>query len=218
MDSSYPPNSGRAASPPPAANAEPRVVEQVTQAKVEIKKPPLSRKFKDTFISGDAKTTAGFVFENVILPQFKDLLVNSVTQGFERLVRGESYSGRRPPSASVFGGAPGRLNYNQMSQSRQIAPPQTPARQMTQQARQNQDFGQIQLESFNEAQSVLEGMYTLYGQYDYVTVADLYALTGTAANHTDRQWGWTDLRGSNPRRTRSGAYILDLPRPEWLGS
>lgn len=209
----YPPNSGRAAQGRPAPSSEPRHVEQVTQAEATLKKTPLGQKFKNTFISGDAKTTVGYVFQNVIMPQIKDLLVDSVTQGFERLVRGDSYSGSRRPVGghSVFGGAPGKINYGSMSN--QAARP----RQMSPAARQHHDFGEIEVATHSEAQSVLEGLYTLYGQYDYVTVADLYGLTGIAANHVDRKWGWTDLRGANARRTRSGSYVLDLPRPEHLG-
>jgi len=208
----YPPNSERATKAHKPSIEEPRRVDQVTQAEVRKKRTPLGRQFKNTFISGDAKTTGSYVFSNVIMPQIKDLLVDSVTQGFERLVRGESYSGRRP-SNNIVGGAPGRINYGGMT--RQPPPPQLP-RQMSPSARQHHDFGEIQVASHAEAQNVLEALYTLYGQWDYVTVADLYSLTGIAANHVDRKWGWTDLRGANARRTRSGAYMLDLPRPEYL--
>lgn len=218
----YPPNSGRAAQAHSAASTEPRPVEQVTQAQVNVKKPGVGQKFKDTFISGDAKTTIGFVFASVIMPQVKDLMVDSVTQGFERLVYGESRGGRRPPGGvSIFGGspAPQRIPYGQhySSPTQQGRGPAPQHRQMTPQARQNHDFGQIEVQTHEDARLVLEGLYTLFGQYDVVTVADLYGLTGIAANHTDRQWGWTDLRGSSPKRTRSGTYVLDLPRPAWLG-
>jgi hypothetical protein len=212
----YPPNSGRAAKAQPAASAEPRHVEQVTQSEARVKRAPLGRKFRDTFISGDAKTTVGYVFASVVMPQIKDLMVDSVTQGFERLVYGESRGGRRPMGPGghqVFGGAPGKINYGAVSN--QAPPPR--GRQISPMARQHHDFGEIQVSSHAEAQNVLEALYTLYGQYDYVTVADLYSLVGIAANHVDRKWGWTDLRGAHARRTRSGAYILDLPRPESLG-
>jgi hypothetical protein len=53
----------------------------------------------------------------------------------------------------------------------------------------------------------------MYGQ---VTVAQLYALTGIRAEHTDNKWGWTNLKGAQAVRLRDGRYLLDLPRPEEL--
>jgi hypothetical protein len=71
--------------------------------------------------------------------------------------------------------------------------------------------------SRQEAEEVLDRMYDLISQYDAVTVAELYELTGLESSHTDQKWGWEDLRGSGVGRVRGGGYLLELPEPISLG-
>lgn len=208
----FPPNSRKAADARPAP--EPKRVEQVTSAEAHRRSKPLGKKFKETFIGGDAKTTANYVFFEVFLPEAKSVIVDAVSQGFERLIFGESRGPRRPSASSGYSNL-GRVNYSRMSNQAQQRGPQQP-RQISPRARQQHDFGEIQVASRVEANDVLDRMYDLLGKYEYVTVADLYALTGIASNHVDQKWGWTDLRGTAPRRNRSGDYVLDLPNPEYL--
>lgn len=211
----FPPNSRKAAESrePPAAKR----VEQVTSAEARRRNKPLGKKFRETFIGGDAKTTVNYVFFEVFLPEAKNVVVDAFTQGFERFIFGESRGPRRQPPSSGYGQF-GRVNYSRMSSNIQQRGPvnQAPSRQISPRARQQHDFGEIQVASRIEANDVLDRMYDLLSKYEYVTVSDLYALTGIQANHVDQKWGWTDLRGAAPRRNRSGEYILDLPNPEYL--
>ncbi len=204
----YPPNSRKAAQAPPAQ--EPKHIERVTSAEAHQRKQGLGKQFKKTFVGGDAKTTANYVFLSVLLPAVRDMLVDAGSQGLERLIYGESRGSRRPSAPSGYSNL-GHVAYNRMStktpQPRQISP----------QSRQSHNFGDIQVESRVEANNVLDRMYDLLSKYEVVTVADLYALTGIAGTHVDHKWGWTDLRGASARRTRSGDHLLDLPDPEYLG-
>lgn len=214
---SFPPNSRKATQAQGQGIPEPKRVERVTTAEAHQRKKGLGKQFKETFISGDAKTTAHYVFTNTILPGAKDLLFDSVTRTIEGWLFGEGRGsgGRRPPSASGYSSNLGHVAYNRMSQGPAQARPV--GRQMTPQGRQQHNFGEIEVASRAEANDVLDGMFDLLSQYEVVTVADLYALTGIAGTHQDRKWGWTDLRGANVRRnTRSGNHVLDLPRPEYL--
>jgi len=213
----FPPNSKKAATP--RREPEAKRVEQVTSAEAQRRNKPLGKKFKETFIGGDAKTTANYVFFEVFLPEAKSVVVDAFTQGFERFIFGDSRGPRRPSTPSGGGYSQfGRVNYNRMTSNIQQRGPvgAAPPRQISTRARQQHDFGEIQVASRPEANEVLDRMYDLLSKYEYVTVADLYALTGIQASHVDHKWGWTDLRGTAPRRNRSGEYILDLPNPEYL--
>lgn len=84
---------------------------------------------------------------------------------------------------------------------------------MSRKARANHDFYEIIIPTRPEAEAVLEGLFALLDEYEVASVADLYEMVGESSQFTDRNWGWTDLRGSDIRRVREG-YLLDLPRPE----
>lgn len=200
----YPPNSQRAA----GSARKPEEFEQVTTSEVIRKKKSIWKQFRHTFIGGDAKTAVNYVFLTVLLPAFKDMLVDAGAQGMEKLVYGDSSRRpRRGPTSSY--GQLGHVAYNRMSQA-------TQPRTMSPRARQTHDFDEIVLASRVEATDVLDQMIEIVSKFEVVTVSDLYSLTGLTGTHVDNKWGWTDLRGATVRRLRNEGYLLDLPVPEYL--
>lgn len=209
MDSDFPPNSVRAkmeSSEP--ETPEDKKVEPVVKGEVTRRKKPLGRRFHDTFLGGDARGTANYVIFSVLIPAAKDMLVEAGAQGIERLVYGESKRGVRRTAAT------GTIQY---PYNRPGASDRPPPAQLSRRARVRHDFDEIILQTRGEAEEVLDRMFDLLSRYDSVSVADLYELTGVQSAHTDQKWGWTDLRGSSARLTRSGGYLLDLPEPIPLG-
>lgn len=186
-----------------------RRVEQITSAEAVRRKRGLGRQFKDTFISGSARSAAEYMFTDVVVPAVRDTLFDAIQGGIERLIYGESRSGgiRRgaPPSYPDLG----RVNYGNYSK------PPTP-RSLSQQARARHDFGEIVIQNRHEAEDVLDLMLEELSRYGAVSVATLYELTGIQSTHTDHRWGWTALRGVKPRRLRDGRYSLALPAPQEL--
>ena len=69
-----------------------------------------------------------------------------------------------------------------------------------------------------DAEKVLNGMSEIIDEYGFVTVADLYDISGLpGAYHTDSMIGWKgSIKESIIKRVRDG-YIIDLPEPEVLG-
>lgn len=69
-----------------------------------------------------------------------------------------------------------------------------------------------------DAENVLNGMSEIIDKYGFVTVADLYDISGLpGAYHTDSMIGWKgSIKESIIKRVRDG-YIIDLPEPEVLG-
>jgi len=204
----FPANSRRAQerSEGPPEDERTRKIEQVTSAEATRRKRGLGRQFKDTFISGSARSAAEYMVTEVVVPAIRDTLFDAIQGGIERLIYGESRSGgmRRgaPPSYSNLG----HVNYQGYSK-----PPVS--RSLSQQSRARHDFGEIIIPNRQEAEDVIDLMLEELSRYNSVSVATLYELTGIQSSHTDHRWGWTALRGVKPRRLRDGRYALALPAP-----
>lgn len=193
---------------------EPKVkVERVVQSEVIRKKKSLSKKFKETFVGGDARSVWGYIFLDVMIPAAKDMMADATSQGMEKMLYGEvrstSRRGGRGRSQN------GYVNYSRYSANRPPWEPNEPRRDVSPRGRQTHDFDEVILETRGEAEQVIEQLFELVSKYEQATVSDLYGLVGISGDYTDEKWGWTELRGAQPVRVRNG-YLLDLPRPEPL--
>lgn len=200
----FPPNSEKSKrGVPDGKNISP-----VVSGSAVRRKRSLRKQFKETFVAGDARTAIQYVIFDVLLPAAKDMVVEGVSQGFEKLIYGES---RRRGSTRPYSGPTGNIQYNRYSTgpSRQTGP----QRAISRQARTRHNFDEIVLDERHEAEEVIDRLFDLVSRYESASVADLYELVGLAAVHTDNKWGWTDLHGAGVTRVRGG-YLLDLPEPE----
>lgn len=209
----FPANSAkaRARSEGPKLGEQPEKIERITSADAIQRKRGLGRQFKDTFVEGSARMAFDYMLLEVVVPAIQDTLIDAFQGGVERLFRGDRAT-RRHRSSSAYSDAPPRVSYNQMYSSR---PSQT-SRSLSQQSRARHDFGEIILQSRQDAEDVIDRMYDVLNRYGSVPVSTLYALTGIQASHTDEKWGWTSLSGSRAARQRNGTWWLDLPEPEPL--
>lgn len=202
----FPPNSQKAKA------AQPKRVERVTSAEVVRRRRPLGKQFTQTFFGGDAKTAGQYVISNVMVPAAREALVEVASSWFERVVYGESRHRRgAPPSAY------GHINYSRQSMGARTADDRPPLPTPSRAGRARHNFNELVIQHRQEAEEVIERMFDILSQYDSVSVADLYELTGIAASHVDHKWGWTDLHGAQVGRVRGGGYLLDLPKPVPLG-
>ncbi len=181
-------------------------VEKVTTGVVVEKKPTLGEKFKKLFFGGEFRGASKYIAADVLLPAFRNLLVDATTKGVERVVYGESAQTRRRP---VDYGT--RVQYNNpLSMQRDRARlPDQPIR-----SRQpRRDLNDFVLASREDAALVLERLIDILDKYEVASVADLYDLTGLPSSHVDNKWGWTYLNNAEIRQVRNG-YLLDLPPTE----
>lgn len=212
----FPSNSQRAARPRPrperVATPKREKVERVVTSTVQQRKKPLSRRFMETFGGGDAKGTASYVVAHILVPAAKDMLADAVTQGFERMIFGESRSGNRRPGRSS--GPAGYVAYNRMGGSRGPIGrgEREDSREISRRARTHHEFDEIILDNRVEAEHVLEKLEEIIAQYGECTVSDLYDLVGITSQHTDGKWGWSDLQDARVEFLRGGGYLLDLPK------
>jgi hypothetical protein len=205
--SEFPPNSETSKKGTPKS----KDLTPVTSGAVRRKKS-LRRQFSETFVAGDAKTAVRYVVMDVLLPTAKDMVVEAVSQGFEKLMFGDSRRSRR--SMHPYQGATGHVQYNRYSQDTRSRF-SGPQRAMSREARARHDFDDIVLDDRAEAEEVIDKLFELVSQYGAATIADLYELVGLGSTHVDHKWGWLDLQGAGVSRIRGG-YLLDLPEPEPL--
>ena len=205
IESEFPPNSEISKK---RKNQEKDITPVVSGNAVRRKKS-LRKQFSETFVAGDARIAIRYVAFDVLLPAAKDMVVESFTQGIEKLIFGDS---RRRGSTQPLAGPTGYVSYNRYSMGDRSS---GPSRALSRQARSRHNFDEIILADRVEAEEVIDKLFELVSRYESASVADLYELVGLNSTHTDHKWGWADLHGAGVSRIRGG-YLLDLPEPEPL--
>lgn len=209
----FPGNSHSSREPKP--DAVEKKVEKVITGKAVRRRKPLGKRLFETFVGGDANTAWSYVRDVVLIPAMKDTLSNMVTQGFDRFIFGENATPRRNPSRPT-GGNSNYVNYTQYSSG--SARRREDARPMSYRSRQNHNFNDIEVDSREEANTVIDKMAELAAQYGQVTLTDFYNLVGVTPTWQDDKFGWRDISGFGPvrRNVQSGWFMFDFPPPEQL--
>lgn len=183
---------------------------RVVEGDVVRRKKPLRDRVRETFLGDDSKNVFEYVVTDVLIPAFKDMLNDAVSQGMERMIYGDSKA-KRTPLRSAFGNAANRasVNYSRYSSEPKRSDPHR------MKSRTSRDFDDIIIKSRHEAETVLERMLENVEKYEIASVRDLYELLGEDFHHTDEKWGWSDLRDAYIRRLpNNGGYLLRLPPTE----
>lgn len=184
------------------------VIEKVVIGEVIQKPKGIGRKFKEVFLGGDAKQAANFVISEVFFPALRNLAFDMLSKGAEKLIYGDSRSGRRPVInyRNQFQG----VQYNRPFEvrdprERSYLPAIQPSR------RENRyEINDIVIGTKEEADLVTERLADIMDKYDVVSLANLHDLLGLQTSPIDFKWGWTYLGRINVRQMRQG-YLLELP-------
>lgn len=195
----YPSNSHadrKAAEAGERARPKPVVTSEVKEASRGI----LGRVVKD-FVQEDRHTLAEYIVLEVMIPAAKNLVLDMLNKGGERMLYGITRPGGRTGRATGF------YNYGGTPQASRTADPRP---SLSRQARSGHKFSEVVINTRGEAEDVLDGLRQLVDQYGSATVSDLYDLLGLTGDFTDNKWGWEDLRRASVRTIRGG-YVLDLP-------
>jgi hypothetical protein len=213
----FPANSSKAktkAAPAPKPQQREKL-EPVTSAKTAGRKRGLGRHFKETFFNGSGKEAFGYMVEDIVLPSVKDMILDALHGGLDRLFNGDRAAKPRGTPSWMSGGA-GHVNYGGYSNPTKAAQ-ETQPRTLSRRARAQHSFDDIIIPTRQDAEEVLDQLFEQLSRYGGVTVAELYTLTDIQPSHTDMKWGWTSLRGAKAVKLRTGGFLLDLPEPEALG-
>jgi len=178
------------------------LIEKVIVGEVHQRKKPIRSRIGDSVMAEGADSVMQYIVMEVLLPAAKDMVIDAVSQGVQRMFYGDS-RGRR----SNTGSSP--TNYSKISR------PSGYSRESSRSARAVHDFDDIILETRGEAEDVLERLRDLIREYDSAKVSDLYDLVGLTGSFADERWGWSNLRTARVQSVRGG-YLLDLPKTEPL--
>ena len=158
----------------------------------------------ETFFGGDLKDVASYVVVDVMIPAAKDMLYDTVSQGFSRLLFGEV----RQRTASTNREY---TSYGSMSRDRSM-------RRVDQSRRDrisSNDFDDITFRDRRDAEAVMDTLMDTIDHYGQCSVADLLKAAGMSPKYTDYDSGWHDLSRASISRYRDG-YVLNMPRTEDL--
>lgn len=192
-------------------------IEKIVTGEVTIRKPSRWKKFRQSFIAGDATSVGEHVFWNLMLPAAQDALADMGRTFIEMMIFGDRRSRFGNPRTPVSGpGSTSRINYGGMSNGGQrivLTPNQNNISQEPTHVRFNPN--EIIVSSRSEAETIINKMVEVIEKYNSVSVAHLYSMVGVSADYMDHKWGWTNLNHADVRRV-NGGVLLVLPRPQDL--
>lgn len=180
---------------------EPSAVDKVVKGEVVQTKKNKIQKVAETFFGGDLRDVASYVVRDVMIPAAKDMLYDTVSQGFSRLLFGEV----RPRNTSSNRGY---TSYSSISRDRN-------ARRNEVAVRNRNDFDDVTFRDRRDAEAVMDTLRDTIDHYGQCSVADLLKASGISPRYTDYDIGWTDLARATIARYRDG-YVLNMPRTESL--
>lgn len=191
-------------------NITPSVTDGVT-----IKKRGFLSKVKNSMVAEDASTVGSYVISEILIPTCKELIYNVITGALESCMWGTT-RGKRSSNYILKG--KGRIDYTQFQYD------SIGGRSKKEQGHDSIrridgfDFDMIEFDDRAKAKKVLDDMMFFIEEYDRVSVNDLFDLCNKSkfVPPTATHYGWTDLRGVQPKMIRGGKFILDLPDPEVL--
>lgn len=180
---------------------ERKKLEAVVSETPKPKKKTLWDKVKEQFINEDRNSIGEYLILDVIVPAIKKTLQETVNNGVDMLLYGESSNRRSsnlPANRVSY-----RNYYDNRANDRYSAPRPS----------QGYGFDEVVFGSRGDAEAVKYRMQEIIDQYQVVRVADYLELSDRPSNYTDNNYGWTSMDDVRIIRDRSGGYYLDLPRP-----
>ena len=188
------------------------VTESVVTGEVVRKQKSKIQNVAETFFGGDLKDVASYIVVDVMIPAAKDMLYDTVSQGFSRLLFGEV----RQRTASTnreytsYGSMSRDRSMRRVDQSRRNSRDDTVRDRIS-----SNDFDDITFRDRRDAEAVMDTLMDTIDHYGQCSVADLLKASGMSPKYTDYDSGWHDLSRASISRYRDG-YVLNMPRTEDL--
>lgn len=197
----------------PILDSAEKKLEPMDGVTVVARKKPLASKIAETFTGDDVGSVGDYVIFEVMLPAFKNLLFDVVSEGSRRMLFGSTGGGRSFASAARGGHTP----YNRVAAKGSGVIANGAPRTISRTARATHDFRELVFDSRGEAEVALERLRDALAEYQNVTIADMYESAGITADIQDHNWGWigNDLNQARVKPVSAG-YLLDMPIPREL--
>ena len=197
----YKPNSHRSKEEQKENGVEKKEIKKVVQGTAKVKKKGKTSKFASMFISEDATNVKSYIVADVLVPAAKKLISDIVKDGIEIILYGGVNHNKRSSGFRAD-----YVSYNRYSDRKY-----EDRRLDDSKSRYEYSYDDVILETRGEAEEVLDAMDNIIEEYGMVSVMDLYDLVGITGQYTDNNYGWKNIRNSEPVRMRDG-YMLKLPK------
>ena len=178
---------------------------QIVTAKV--RKQGLVRKLGKSIIEDSLETAKEKAYNEIIVPGFKELIFDTITEIFNVMLFGGEVSSRYQPTHTSRNRAESQTSYSGYydQKNRRI-----PKRQDI-----SYEPDTIIIDTRGEALAVLNELDSMIHRYGQASVADFYDLVGVTSDWTDNRYGWLNLREASIKPVRDGFMII-LPRTRAL--
>lgn len=173
-------------------------VEKIITGSARSQKKSSIQKITNVFIPEDVENVKSYIFEDIVVPAVKDIILDAV----RAFLGVNNRSGSKGSSAAKVS----YRKYYEENNRRDYSESRV---------RTMYDYDNVVVESRGEAENVLAMMDELISEYKIVSVADLYDLVGIDGSYTDNRYGWTNIRTASVVRVRDG-YMIKLPKPQPL--
>lgn len=207
----FPNNSQRAKESTPEVEQK---IEKIIEGQAIVRKPSGWKRFRRSFIAGDATSVGEHVLWNLLIPAAKDALSDMGSTFIDMMIYGEKrnrFGGGVPPNGP---GSTSKFNYGAISSGNRIV--MTPQNSPILEPQQHRlSPNEIVVPTRAEADSIISRMFEILETYGAVTVSNLYSLVGVSSEYTDSKFGWTDLGTADVKRVREGVLLV-LPVPQDL--
>lgn len=180
---------------------------KIVKAGVRAPKKTLGEDIRDTFQLSDLGTVKDYLVTDVIIPKVKNTVWSLITEGASAFLYNKSAPPRTGTTVrSSISGGPVITNY---ATSRN-----NPGRVISAGGVGNRysQINAIRLESKEDADNVLDELYSDLQEYQRVTVFSYYQLLGISVEPNDKKFGWTDLGGTKIVPRDDGTWSIVLPK------
>lgn len=191
----------------PSKEKPPKLKSKVKKNDIVQTKKSLGQKFQETFIQEDIKTVRNYVVDEVVLPGFKNLILDCLSMFFFK----EAYSGRR-----------GRMDDDEYTSYSSYYSSGRKKKKRKKERDEDYDdddrtvdYQNIVLKRKDAAQDIVDELRRRIKKYDRASVADLLDLIEVTGKYTDNNWGWTDPEDIGIRRVSNG-FLIDVADAELL--
>ena len=176
-------------------------IQKVVKGTVRKHEKTTSEKLKDSFFNE--------LLYEVLIPSAKEILDTVIISTKDIILYGEV----RDSSSRGRGGRGSYVSYDGYSRSNTR---RKKDREIARRARF--DFTDIEFDSLDEIDAVINELKDAWTVYNEISVADFYQASGYAVSPVDHNWGWLDIRAfttADTYKVKNG-WVLDLPKPKPL--
>lgn len=183
-----------------------RRTEKIVSGKVSVKKKTGIQRFSQLLTSDDGKNATSYMVADVFMPAIKKALSDVVTCGMDAVAE----IARNALDIALYGETGHTKKRNKSGYISYGSYYDKDNRRGTSYGI-SRDYGDVTIDNRVEAENVLESMRDLVKRYGIARVADLYEMVGISGDHTDVNYGWTDLHYARIVPCRGG-FTIKMPK------